>query len=337
MGQTYSQLTSDERHRIAALRAAGYSLRQIATDMDRAPSTISRELKRNAAANERYRPDYAQQLYRARRWTGSKLERDAELRSAVLGALTAGWSPEQVARRLTRKSKRYSISHETIYRFIYAQMARKKDYSWRHYLPRKKSKRGWRGRRGGNPASFIKRRISIDKRPKIIARRNQAGHWEADLMLFSKYGQAILTAQERTSRLLLMSRQDNKAADPVAKQLITWLAPMPKPLRRTMTFDNGTEFARHYHLIDKLGMQTYFCNTHSPWQKGGIENAIGRMRRWLPRKTDIAKLNQSEIDILISIYNNTPRKCLDDQTPAEVFLKHMLHFKCESTSPRAWE
>jgi IS30 family transposase len=105
---------------------------------------------------------------------------------------------------------------------------------------------------------------------------------------------------------------------------------LPAPWRQTVTFDNGTEFARHYDL-HPLAIETFFCDTHSPWQKGGVENAIGRLRRSLPRKTDLATLPDDHFTALLQAYNNTPRKCLDYQTPAEIFWNHMLHFKCEST------
>ena len=108
-------------------------------------------------------------------------------------------------------------------------------------------------------------------------------------------------------------------------------APLPPEMRRSLTFDNGTEFARHYELND-TGIATFFCDPHAPWQKGGIENAIGRMRRLLPRKTDIAALDEDRFHVLLAAYNNTPRKCLDWKTPAEAFLALLLHFKRESTS-----
>ena len=114
------------------------------------------------------------------------------------------------------------------------------------------------------------------------------------------------------------------------------LAVLPKAWRQTVTFDNGTEFARHYHLHD-LGIQTFFCDTHAPWQKGGIENAIGRMRRVLPRKTDLATVTEERFAQLVQAYNHTPRKCLGYQTPAEIFINQVLHLKCESTFPPARE
>ena len=332
MGKEYLQIGIEERCEIARLRSSGSSLRQIASALDRSPSTVARELKRNSNNNGKYSPVYAEQRSRARRWTGSKLDRNSALREIVLSLLGQGWSPEQVVGRLTLEKGKKVISHETIYRFIHAQIARTKDYSWRYYLPRGKSKRGWRGRKGGSPASFIAHRRSIFERSKEADERQTPGHWEADLMLFAKYGQAILVLHERHSRLLIAVRLANKAAMPIARAIMKIMAPLPPPWRQTMTFDNGTDFAHHYKL-HALDMQTYFCDTYSPWQKGGIENAIGRMRRTLPRKTDLATLTDDRFRQLVCAYNNTPRKCLDFRTPAEVFWNNMLHFKCESISP----
>src|SRR5262249_50869015 len=160
----YEQLSLDDRVEIARLRADGCSVRQIAAALDRSPSSISRELRRNRGTHIGYKASYAQEQTRARRWAGARLERDPALRRAVLERLARGWSPEQVAGRLAREAGRRVISYESIYRFVYAQIARKKDYSWRRYLPRGKSKRGFRGRRGGSSTSFIEGRISVAER-----------------------------------------------------------------------------------------------------------------------------------------------------------------------------
>jgi IS30 family transposase len=333
MGRRYEQLSLDDRCEIARLQANGRSVRQIAAALDRAPSTISREIKRNRGRLVGYKPTYAQEQTQARRWAGSRLEREPDLRRAVLERLAQGWSPEQVAGRMAREAGRKVISYESIYRFIYAQIARTKEYRWRHYLPRSKSKRGCRGRKGGSAASFIEGRVPVSKRPKAAADRNSFGHWEADLMLFSRYGQAILTVHERRSRIILATRPPTKAAKRVARHLVSLFAAMPPALRKTVTFDNGTEFARH-RALHRLAIDTFFCDPYSPWQKGGIENAIGRMRRFIPRKTDLATLPNKRFNALVSAYNNTPRKCLDFRTPAEAF-SEVLHFECESTSPPA--
>jgi IS30 family transposase len=331
MGQRYRQFGVEERCEIARLSAEGRSIRQIAASLDRAPSSVARELKRNSGAEVGYRPAYAQQQARARRWSGGRLDRDAALREQVLGQLRAGWSPEQVAGRSGG-----AISSETIYRFIYAQITRHNDYSWRHYLPRAKFKRGRRGKPGGSPALHMAQRISLAERPAEAAQRLVPGHWEADLMAFARYGQNLLMLHERMSRALVGSRLPSKHAQPVASAIGAALGALPQPLRRTITFDNGTEFARHYEL-NAIGIKTFFCDPHAPWQKGGIENAIGRMRRFLPRKTDLASLDEASFLNLVALYNNTPRKCLDWRTPAEAFSAHMLHFKRESTFPPARE
>jgi transposase, IS30 family len=333
MGRSYGQLSLEDRCEIARLSANGSSIRQIAAALDRTPSTISRELKRNGGSQVGYKPSYAQQQTRARRWKGSRLERDDSLRAAVTERLASGWSPEQIAGRLERDQGRKVISYETIYRFVYAQLARTRDYRWRRYLPRGKSKRGCRGRKGGGSQNFIEGRVSLAERPIEAADRTTCGHWEADLMMFAKYGQAILTVHERKSRLLLAIRLTSKAANGVARHLLNLFGSLPQPLRRTVTFDNGTEFARH-HRLHSLAIETFFCDPYAPWQKGGIENAIGRMRRFMPRKTDLATLSTRRFRRLIAVYNNTPRKCLDFRTPAESFAQ-VLHFECDSTSLRS--
>lgn len=331
MGTAYKQLSLEDRCQIARLHQDGCSIRKIAASLDRAPSTIARELKRNTGRKVGYKPAYASEQTKARRWKGSKLERQPALRQDVLARLTAGWSPEQIAGRMARDNGGTSVSYETIYRFIYAEIARTKDFSWRHYLPRAKSKRGRRGRPGGSPASFIEKRVSIDQRGADADDRANPGHWEADLMGFAKYGQNVLALHERHSRFLMATRPQNKTAGLIARHLESLLAPLPPELRRSLTFDNGTEFARHYWLHE-IGLETFFCDPYSPWQKGGIENAIGRIRRLLPRKTDLDTISEKRFLAFIKAYNRTPRKCLDYRTPAELILEKLLHFECESTS-----
>lgn len=326
MGKQFEHFGLEARCEIARRREAGESLRQIGAALDCSASSVSRELKRNAA-KQGYQPVYADGQALARRWHGCRLLRDADLQCEVLAGLKQGWSPEQVSARLNGR-----ISYESIYRFIADQIARTKNYAWRHYLPRGKSRRGWRGRKGGSSAAHIQHRVSIAKRPKRVAGRKQPGHWEADLMLFSRYGQAVLTLHERSTRLTAVVALPTKAATPVVHTLQSLLAPLPPALRRTLTVDNGTEFAYHYLLHRSLGIKTYFCDPHSPWQKGGIENANGRLRRFLPRKTDLVALTPQQIFHIAILYNHTPRKCLGFKTPAEAFAK-VLHFNCESTFP----
>ncbi len=322
----YTQLSLEERCSIARLHEAGQSIRQIAAALDRQPSTIARELKRNSGNTIGYRPAYAQAQTSARRWSGSRLERDDGLRDTVLDRLGAGWSPEQIAGRLAHDEGRKVISHETIYRFVYAQLKRTNDTKWRLYLPRAKIKRGWRTK-GGWPRTSGK--CSIHNRPAYIDARQTPGHWEADCMLFRTPGPGILVAHERHSRITFAFAQPNLKADPIADSLAQMLEPFAPELRQSITFDNGTEFSRHQRIASQVGVQTYFCDPRAPWQKGSIENAIGRLRRALPRKTDLATLPAKRLNAIIANYNNTPRKCLGFRTPAEIF--NPLHFKCEST------
>lgn len=323
MGSLYDQLSAAERKAIARLRAGGRSQSQIAAALGRSASTISREVRRNSRATKAWPGGYdgerAQMLSerRRRRGRGHKLARQPALRALVRDRLAMGWSPGQIAGRLTLQHGATVISHESIYRFVYFRSAQK-DY-WHRLLPRARHRRGRPGRKGGSPVKHIKHRMPVGQRPACVEDRSQPGHWEADLMLFARYGQAVLVTHERSSRLTTITRQPNKAAQPVLDSLLASFRHLPEPLRRTITFDNGTEFALHYELTDRLAMQTFFCDPHSPWQKGGIENAIGRMRRPLPRKSDLATIDQQTLDHLAKRYNRTPRKCLGFRTPEEVF------------------
>ena len=322
----YRQLSIEERCSIARLHEDGQSIRQIASALDRQPSTIARELKRNSGSKVGYQPAYAQAQTDARRWTGARLERDDRLREEVLDRLACGWSPEQVAGRLAHEQGHRVISHETIYRFVYAQLKRTNDTKWRLYLPRAKIRRGWRTK-GGWPRTHGK--CSIHDRPKDIASRHIPGHWEADCMLFRTPRPAFLIAHERHPRIALAVLQPRLKAQTVAQCLTNLLKPLTPELRQSITFDNGAEFTRHHQLASQLGIHTYFCDPRAPWQKGGIENAIGRLRRALPTKTDPTTLPPQQLDAILANYNNTPRKCLGFKTPAETFLP--LHFGCEST------
>lgn len=330
MGQKYKHFSVEERCAIACGRARGQSHAEIAAALDRSPSSISRELKRNSGIKLGYKPGYADEQAKARRWRGSRLQRQPDLRDYVLDRLAMGWSPQQIAGRLALEDDSKFISHESIYRFIYAEKKRTDDGAWRHYLPRAKSKRGRRARRSASPVHTIQNRVSIDKRPHYIATRKQPGHWEADLMLFKTYSQNVLVIHERTSRFTIFLRQANKAAATALACLNAFFAQLPPQLCRTITFDNGNEFALHHELATAQDLKTYFCAPHSPWQKGGVENAIGRMRRMLPTKTNLYELPPEAFLARARVYNHTPRKCLDFKTPAEVFSKLLLHFKCDS-------
>jgi IS30 family transposase len=324
MGQCYGQLSLEERVEIYHLHAGGRSQNRIASALGRAPSTISRELKRNSQPTKvwvgGYEPVRAQQLTeRRRRWDCRfKLARQPDLRNRVGKSLAMGHSPEQIAGRLALEHGRVIISHESIYRFIYHRTAQK-DY-WYRLLPRHKKIRG-RRRPGGSSGSLIKQRRPITERPAEAEGREAPGHWEADFMMFSRNGQGVLVLHERQTRFSMVHRPVDRKAVPTARTIADQLGKLPQAMRRTISFDNGNEFAEHHRLHKTLGVQTFFCDPHSPWQKGGVENSIGRLRRLLPRKTDLNLITAAALKRQVQRLNDTPRKCLDFKTPAEAFSK----------------
>jgi len=323
MGQCYGQLSLEERVEIYRLHAAGRSQNEIASALDRAPSTISRELRRNSRPTKvwagGYEPVRAQQLAeRRRRWDGRfKLARQPDLRDCVGKSLAMGHSPEQIAGRLALEHGRVIISHESIYRFIYHRAAQKD--CWHRLLPRRKRRRGHRP--GRSPASLIKQRRSITERPAEVEGRGTPGHWEADFMLFARTGQGLLVLHERHTRFNKVHQPLDRKAVRTARTIACQLGKLPQEMRKTISFDNGNEFAEHHRLHQTIGIQTFFCDPHSPWQKGGVENSIGRLRRLLPRKTDLKSITPAALKRHVQRLNDTPRKCLDFKTPAEAFFE----------------
>ena len=325
MGKHYDQLRSEERVEIYRLHEGGISRSKIAAALGRSASTIGRELTRNSRPTKSwsggYEPVRAEKLaQRRRRWDCRfKLARQPDLHDRVGKDLAMGMSPEQIAGRLTREQADLRISHESIYRYIYHRSAQK-DY-WHRLLPRHKLRRGWRRRKGGSSATLIKHRRPLAERPDDVADRSTPGHWEADFMLFAKYGQNILVLHERQTRFTIIDKPPNRKAQLTARRIERRLANLPQTLRKTISFDNGSEFFEHHQLHQSLGVETFFCNPHSPWQKGGVENSIGRLRRSLPRQIDITGINRQQLQRIADRFNNIPRKCLDFQTPAEAFSK----------------
>ena len=337
MGSHYSQLVLKDRIEIYRLHADGKSQNFIADFLGCHKSTIGRELRRNSLKTKvwmgGYDPERADLLAdRRRRWDGRfKLARQPSLLVHVKQHLAMGWSPEQIAGRLALEKASITISHEAIYRFIYHRVGQS-DYLNR-LLRHAKYRRGRMGMRGGNPINLIKDRVSIDLRPSIIASRRRFGDWECDGMGFRGNHHFVLVAHERKSRFVAAFRQPNRTAATTAETLISLFKSFPQAMARSSTFDNGSEFFHHHKLNQECNMATYFCDTHSPWQKGAIENTNGRLRRYLPTKLNPNELSQQAFDAIIANHNNTPRKCLGFKTPAELFNQQLnkLHFNREST------
>ena len=319
MGKDYRQLDLDERIELSRHHDAGKALSEIARIMDRHPATIGRELKRNSLPKGGYKPASADRIALSRRRRLSRIERLSPLRDHVSDHLAMGWSPEQIAGRLRLEGYQHRVSHESIYRFIYRWPVRREKLH--RYLPRAKARRGRRYfKRRREP---IPGRQSIHERGQAINNRTEFGHWEGDLMQFRTQRGSLVTLVERQTRLTLADPLPSKTAEATATTLSGSFAALPEAARRSITFDNGPEFARHHRLQEDLAMQTFFCDPHSPWQRGSIENANGILRRDLPRKTELSDYSHQDIHDIVWAINTTPRKCLGFLTPAEAFI-HQL-------------
>jgi len=319
MGTKYSHLDIDERYELFRLHEAGIAQKEIAVLMKRSESTISRELHRNALPKGGYRPGSADRIALSRRRRSSKLERLNLLGGIVRDRLAMGWSPEQIAGRLNLEGAEHTISHESIYRYIYRPKVRPEKLH--RYLARAKASRGRR--------YFKRRRLpmgnrrSIHERPEAAEKREEFGHWEGDLMQFRTQRGNLLTLCERKTRFVITAPLKTKTASETGNVLRNIFRHLPEPARHTVTFDNGGEFAEHETLTRETSVQVFFCDPHSPWQRGAIENTNGVIRRDMPRKTDMDDYSRSDIDDIMWAINSTPRKCLGYRTPAEAFLENL--------------
>lgn len=323
---TYCQVTYRERLRLYRSLLAGDTLGQIARELGRHRSTIYREVRRNGSQTLGYLPDRAAKRARQRRHHGrSKMLRHVDLRLYVEQALMRGWSPEQIAGRMKREGCRFHACHETIYRYIYRTNRRHGRRQLYRYLTTAKPHRKGRSHRRHRSGKFLCI-TPISKRPEPINQRACFGHWEADTVQFlpSLATTSITTMVERQTRFALVMKQPDKKTRTVMPVIKSALERLPLSATQTVTFDQGSEFAdfrllerrRKYH---RRRIKTYFCNPRSPWQKGSVENFNLRLRRFLPRDLDIRTMSQRKIGSIVVRMNQTPRKCLAYQTPAEAF------------------
>ena len=313
----YSHLSSDEREEIAVLVSAGLSVGAIADAIGCHRSTVSRELKRNGLSDGRYSARRADGAYMLRRQQGAILEQDEPLARFVCNRLADGWTPEQVAGWLKAGNERglRAICCETIYAFIYRGKQKALEL-WRYLVRRRKVRRPMRARRS---LATIRDRASIHHRPEAVNGRAEAGHWEADLII-CKRTRPVLVLHERRSRVTLAARLTGKSAAETVSVMMGVFRRMDPALRRSVTFDNDTVFARHALLRSMFDMTTWFCDAYASWQKGGVENANGRLRRWLPRSIDIDAVSDEELQEIVLIANLTPRKRLGYTTPFQAML-----------------
>ena len=282
----YIQIKSWEREKIFELWQSESSIMEIAEALQRSRSTIYRELKRNQNSFRNYLPDTAQNKSDKRRLRGCCLDKNHDLQAHVMLKLRChGWTPEQIAGDLKfNQDELKTVSHETIYSWIY-KGSQRCEKLWK-YLPRHHARRGKRKSRGSG-ASRIPHRISIHDRPKIIDTNQEFGHFEGDLMCFKKNSQHILVLRERKTMFTLSAVLPNKTAEASKEMIIKLLGELPMSARKSITFDNGTEFTKHGEVATSLGLQTFFCDAYASWQKGGVENTNGYIRRDFSRSTGL--------------------------------------------------
>jgi transposase, IS30 family len=323
------KLTFAEREEIALGRAAGLGVRQIARQLGRAASTVSREINRgclNRRPRGRYRATLAQARAdeRARRPKPSKLADAPLLRAHVQQALLEGWSPEQIAARLVEDfpdDERMRISHEAIYQALFVQgrggLRRELTACLRTGRALRKPRRRVDGRR-----ERIKDKVMIDERPAEAEDRAVPGHWEGDLILGADGTSAIGTLVERSTRfVMLLHLPNDHRAETVRDAIVDTITTLPTALRRSLTWDQGIELARHTEITFAADLPVYFCDPHSPWQRGTNENTNGLLRQYFPKGADLAGYSAEHLDAVAAQLNGRPRKTLGFKTPAEVLAR----------------
>ena len=316
-------LTLSEREEISRGVVAGRSIRSIAASLGRAPSSISREIRRNGGpVGYRAAPADQAALDRARRPKVCKLVQNRALAHLVASKLCREWSPEQIAGWLKRTyadDETHQVSHETIYRslFIQARGALKKEL-----MAHLRRTRGMRRSRHHTQKTSIHGRISdavsISERPAEAEDRALPGHWEGDLLFGSRNSQ-IATLVERQSRYLMLAKVDSKDTQTVVTALIKHAHKLPHELYQSLTWDRGKELADHKRFTLATDIKVYFCDPHSPWQRGSNENTNGLLRQYLPKGIDLSAYSQAQLNALARRLNQRPRKTLNYETPAEKF------------------
>jgi IS30 family transposase len=315
-------LTPAEREEISRGIARRDSCRRIACALGRSHTTVSREIAR-CGGRRRYRARFADEeaWRRARRPKPRKLERSPELRRVVFERLRADHSPEQIAGWLARNypdNEGMRVSHETIYRslFVQARGALKRELT--AHLRTGRQKRQPRGQsRHGQGRGKIPEMAMISERPAEVADRAVPGHWEGDLLIGSR-ANAIATLVERQTRYCqLVALPEGARAEPVRRALAKSITTLPAQLRRSLTWDQGLEIAEHRRFSVEAGVEVYFCDPHSPWQRGTNENTNGLLRQYFPKGESLAGVTQAELDEVAAKLNARPRKTLGFTTPAE--------------------
>ena len=316
-------LAKHEREEISRGLARGESCRAIAAAIGRTHTTVSREVNRNGG-RERYRAHDADEAAwgRARRPKRSKLVVSSRLREVVEERLELEWSPEQISAWLARTyagELAMQVSHETIYLSLFVQSRGALRRQLCAHLRRRQRTRRPRGRPAPQGRGQIREMVMISERPAEVEDRAVPGHWEGDLLLGSR-ASGIATLVERTSRYTqLVALPNGHRAEPVRAALAQSIGSLPSQLRRWLTWDQGKEMAEHVQFTVDSGVQVYFCDPNSPWQRGSNENTNGLLRQYFPQRTDLGGVSQQQLDAVAARLNGRPRKTLGWMTPAERF------------------
>jgi len=305
---TYKHLSQAERYQIHALMKAGHNQSQIAKVLDRSKSTISRELSRNTGSRG-YRPKQACEMSAER----AQNSRNANTVPAWVNdqaqlLLQLQWSPEQIASKLP-------ISHETVYLRVYADKAQGGTL-WKNLRCQKQKRKRYAG--GRDRRGQIPNRRPLSERPLHIEARRQVGHWECDTVMGANHKGAVVTMVERKSGYAVMAKVSNKTSELVSSAIVDKLQPLAARVK-TLTFDNGKEFARHAYIDEKLQSTAYFARPFASWERGSNENLNGLLRQYVPKKRAMSTVTDEEIRMIQNRLNNRPRKRLGFKTPAEVF------------------
>jgi len=312
----YKQLTLKERYHISTLLKRGWRQKEIAESIGVHPSTICREIRRNSdKVTKEYSYEFAHSIAENRQQTKVKYTViTSKIKTYIKSKLKEDWSPEQIAGRMKR-DQGFTVSHETIYRYIYYNKSRGgRLYKHLRHKNKKYHHRSNTYQRRG----IIIDRVSIDKRPKIVEKKNRIGDFEIDTVIGKHHIGALVTVVDRKSKFTLIKKVSSKRAEEVTKALVEMLLPL-KPITKTITSDNGKEFAYHKEVSETLDTSFYFAHPYSSWERGLNEHANGLIRQYLPKKTDFTQISKEEITTIAHKLNHRPRKVLNYRTPYEVF------------------
>ena len=314
----YKQLTLGLRYQIFAYKQENYSISKIARVLDFNKSTISREIKRNSSEGY-YSPEYAEIQATSRdinKRTNKKLNNKIKL---LIGKkLRENWSPEQIAGRL-KKDKIITISHETIYRYIYKNQSNGgKLFKWLRHQNKKYKNRSELYRTRGQ----IRNRVNISQRSVLVNRKVRFGDFEVDTVIGKNHKGALVTLVDRNSKFTLIKKVDSKHASGVTQAIIEMLSPI-KNLIHTITADNGKEFSYHEEIAKVLNIKFYFCDPYASWQRGLNDHTNGLIREYIPKKSKFDKISRTEIVHIQNRLNSRPRKILEYKTPNEIFFNNL--------------